>query len=118
MYHLEVGCFLLGEDLKIDGSNFPRWYQRLRSVLLNNDLLYMIKEPLAEAPGPNATAQDLDEYCEARDIAIKVGTLMSSSMEPCLKEYYQHHDPYSMINALRSHFAPQVRKQKYDCLNE
>jgi hypothetical protein len=90
----------------------------VRNVLLHNDLLYVIEEPLAGAPGPNATTQDHNEYREAHDIAIEVQTLMSSSMEPCLKAYYQHRDPYSMINTLRGLFAPQVRKQKFDCLNE
>jgi hypothetical protein len=85
---------------------------------MHNDLLYMIKEPLVEAPGPNATAQDHDEYCEARDIAIKVQTLMSTFVEPRLKAYYQHCDMYSMINVLWSHFDPEVRKQKYECLNK
>jgi hypothetical protein len=118
MYRLEVGCFLLGDNLKVNGSNFPRWYQRLRNVLLHNDLLYVIKEPLDEAPGLNATAQDREEYREARDIVIRVQTLMLSSMEPCLKAYYEHRDSYLMIDALRSHFAHQVRKQEYDCLNE
>jgi hypothetical protein len=118
MYHLKVGCFLLGENLKIDGSNFPRWYQRLRNILLHNDLFYVIKQPLDETPGLDATAQDREEYHEAHDIVIRVQTLMLSSMEPHLKAHYDHHDPYSMINALRSHFAPQVRKKKYDCLNE
>jgi hypothetical protein len=78
----------------------------------------VIKEPLDEAPGLNATAQDREEYCEARDIVIRVQTLMLSSTEHHLKAHYEHRDPYSMINALRSHFAPQVRKQEYDCLNE
>jgi hypothetical protein len=85
MYHLKVGCFLLGDNLKFDGSNFPRWYQCLTNVLLNNDLLYVIKEPLDEAPGLNASAQDREEYHEARDIVIRVQSLMLSSMEPRLK---------------------------------
>jgi hypothetical protein len=84
---------------------------------MQNDLLYVIEERLAGAPDPNATAQDRDEYCEARDIVIKVQTLMSASMETRLRAYYQHRDPYSMINALRGLFAPQVRRQKFDCLD-
>jgi hypothetical protein len=51
MYHLKVGCYLLGHDLRIDGSNFPRCHLRLRDILLHNDLLFMTMEPLAEAPG-------------------------------------------------------------------
>jgi hypothetical protein len=43
MNHHGVGCWLLREDLKIDGSNFPGWCLRLRNVLLHNDLLFMIE---------------------------------------------------------------------------
>jgi hypothetical protein len=81
MYHLGVGCYLLGEDLRIDGSNFPGWHLRLRNVLLHNDLLFMIMEPLAEAPGWNATAQVREEYCGTREIVVEVQTLMSTSMK-------------------------------------
>jgi hypothetical protein len=69
----------------------------------------MIREQIAEAPGPNATAEDSEEYSEAYDTAIRVQTLMESSMESSLKACCQHHDPYMMINALKNHFAPQVR---------
>jgi hypothetical protein len=85
MYHLGVGCCLLEDDLRLDGSNFLVWYLRLRNVVLHSDLLFMIHEPLAEAPGPNATTQDRKEYCETREIAIEVQTLMSTSMEPRLR---------------------------------
>jgi hypothetical protein len=118
MYHLGVGCWLLGEDLKLDGSNFPGWCLRLRNVLLHNDPLFKIEEPLAKEPGWHATAQDRDEYCETREIAIEVKTLMATSMEPRLRVLFQHRDPYSMFRALKSLFAPKVRALKYDCLNE
>jgi hypothetical protein len=32
MYHLVVGYYLLGDDLRIDGSNFPGWHLSLRNV--------------------------------------------------------------------------------------
>jgi hypothetical protein len=85
---------------------------------MQNGLLHVIEEPLAAAPGPNATAQDRNEYREARDIAIEVQILMSTSMEPRLRALYQHHDLYSMLNALKGVFAPQLRIQRFDCLNE
>jgi hypothetical protein len=58
---------------------------RLRNVLLHNDLLFMITEPLAKAPGWNATAQDHEEYRETHEIAVEVQTLMPTSMEPRLR---------------------------------
>jgi hypothetical protein len=82
MYHLGVVVWLCGEDLKIDGSNFPGWCLHLRNVLLPNDLLFMIEEPLAKDPGWHATAQDHDEYRGTHEIATEVKTLMATSMEP------------------------------------
>jgi hypothetical protein len=85
---------------------------------MKNDLLHVLEEPLVEALGPNATAQDRDKYREAHDISIEVHTLMLGSMEPHLKAYYQNHNPFVMIKTLQALFAPQVRKPSYECLNE
>jgi hypothetical protein len=49
---------------------------------------------------------------------VEVQTLMSTSMESRLRAYYQHRDPYLMLNALKGLFAPQVRMQKFDYLNK
>jgi hypothetical protein len=43
---------------------------------------------------------------------------MSTSMEPRLRVLFQHQDLYSMVNALKSLFAPRVRAQKFECLGE
>jgi hypothetical protein len=118
MYHLGVGCYFLGEDLRIDGLNFPGWFLHLRNVLLHNDLLFMIEEPLEKAPGWNAAAQDREKCHETREIATNVQTLMATSIEPRLRVLFQHRDPYSMLRVLKSHFAPKVRALKYDCLGE
>jgi hypothetical protein len=118
MYHLGVGCWLLGEDLKIDGSDFPRWCLHLRNVFLHNYLLFMIEKPLAKEPGWYASVQDRDEYHETCEIATEVKTLMATSMEPRLKVFFQHRDPYLMFRALKHLFAPKVRALKYGFLNE
>ena len=47
---IDYGSFLPEEQLKSDGSNFPDWYQLLRTVLMQNDLLYVIQEPLGDPP--------------------------------------------------------------------
>jgi hypothetical protein len=90
----------------------------LRNILLYNDLLFMIEEPLAKEPGWHATAQDREEYRKTHEIATEVQTLMATSMEPRLKMLFQHRDPYLMLRALKSHLAPKVRALKYDCLGE
>jgi hypothetical protein len=118
MEHIDYDSFMWEERLKNEWSNFPCWHQHVRNVLIQKDLLYVLEETLAEAPRPNATAQDRDEYHEAHDISIKVQNLMAGSMEPHLKAYYQHHKPFAMIKVPQTLFAPQVRKQSYYCLNE
>jgi hypothetical protein len=118
MYHLGVGCYLLGEDLRLDGSNFLGWCLHLRNVLLHNDMLFMIEEPLDKAPSLNATAQDCEEYHETHEIATEVQTLMATSMEPHLRVLFQHRDLYLKLRALKSLFAPKVRALKYDCLSK
>ena len=42
--------FIFGENLRLDGSNFSRWYQLLRDTLEKNFLLYVIEEPLRDRP--------------------------------------------------------------------
>jgi hypothetical protein len=88
MHNFDFSSFLWEEDLKFDGSNFPSWHRHVRNFIMQNDLLCVIEEPLAGASIPNATAQDRDEYRKARDIAIEVQTLMSTTMEPHLRAYY------------------------------
>jgi hypothetical protein len=39
-------------------------------------------------------------------------------MEPRLRVLFQHCDPYLMLKALKSLFAPKVRAQKYGCMYE
>jgi hypothetical protein len=81
----------------------------LRNVLLHNDLLFMIMEPLAEAPGWSATAHDCEEHRETHEIAVEVQMLMYTSMEPRLRVLFQYRDLYSMLKALKSLFAPKFR---------
>jgi hypothetical protein len=56
MHHFDFSSFLWEEDLKFDGSNFPSCHQRVTNLIMQNDLLYVIEEPLAGASGPDATA--------------------------------------------------------------
>lgn len=64
--------FVRDEELKADGSNFIDWYQLLRDVLVSNDLLYMIREPLGDGSGDSASEDDGDDYRTRRDLFIIV----------------------------------------------
>jgi len=117
-HQIDYGSFLHEEQLKSDGSNFVDWYQRLRSILLQNDLLYVIEEPLGEAPRDDAGVDDYDEYRDSRDNAIAVQTMIVASMEPQMKERYQNLNPYVMVDVLKAFFAPQMRLMGFECLRE
>ena len=40
----------LAEELRLDGSNFAKWYLLLCEVLHTNDLLDVLKEPIGDKP--------------------------------------------------------------------
>ena len=116
--NIDYGSFLRDEELKSDGSNFIDWYQRLRGVLLQNDLLYIIEEPLGDAPDYSASEDDRDEYYGRRDSAIAVQVMMLNTMVAGMRGRYQNTYPFEMVDELKTLFAPQVRLMKFECLNE
>ena len=58
----KYGCFKDIEPLKRDGSNFSHWFRSLRDVLEINNVMYVIENPLRFPPGPEASAQDRDDF--------------------------------------------------------
>ena len=107
------------EKLKNDGSNFIDWYQRLRDVLISNDLLYVIQELLGDGPGDSASEDDDDDdYRTRRDLFIIVQRAMLYSMDPELWVRFSNTNAYDMVDALKALFISQVRVMKYECLDE
>ena len=115
---IDYGSFLRDEELKSDGSNFIDWYQRLRDILISNDLLYMIQEPLGDAPGDSASENDNGDYRDHRDISITVQCAMLYSMESELRVRFSNTNAYEMVDELKALFAPQVRVMKYEYLDK
>ena len=114
---IDFGSFLRDEELKTDGSNFIDWYQRLRGILISNDLLYVIQEPLGDEPGDSASEDD-DDYRNRRDISITVQCAMLYSMEYELRSCFSNTNAYEMVDELKALFAPQVRVMKYEYLDK
>ena len=115
---INYGSFPHEEELKSDGSNFIDWYQCLRGVLLQNDLLYVIEEPLGDAPGDSVNVDDYDEYRDHHENCIAVQVMMLNSMVAGMRGRYQNTYPFEMVDELKTLFAPQVKLMKYECLNE
>ena len=57
---LSLRSFL--EKDKLNGANFLDWYRNLRIVLTQERKLYVLKQPILEAPPANATRADRDAY--------------------------------------------------------
>ena len=50
------------EKLKGCGSNYLAWYNNFTGVLDTMGLLYVIQEPLGEAPALNASQDEIDAH--------------------------------------------------------
>ena len=42
---VDYGSLFIAEELRLDGSNFVKWYLRLREVLNTHARLYVLNEP-------------------------------------------------------------------------
>ena len=68
--YIDLGSFFQDEELKSDGSNFIDWYQCFRGLLYVNDVLYVIQEPLGDAPDESASEEEHNEFRARRDMYI------------------------------------------------
>ena len=116
--NINLGFFLYDEKLNNDGSNFINWYQRLRDNLDSNGLLYVIQEPLGDAPGDSVSGNDNGDYHDRRSLSIAVQSTMLHSMESELRVRFSNTDAYEMVDGLKALFASQVRIMKYELLDK
>ena len=100
-------------QLCLDGSNFARWYQRLRDTLEVNNLLYMIEEPLADRPDFPANEDDYDDWRELQDVYIRVEWLMVTRMTYDMRMQFCDSRANEIVVELKALFIAQVRIMKY-----
>ena len=115
--HYDLSHFFQCPLLRVDGSNFIDWYQDLRHVLRDNDILYVIKEPLGDKSGASASQEEDDAYCACWDTFITIQCTMTSCMAPELRSRFEDLEPYDMVDELKALFMEQVRLMKFKCLN-
>ena len=73
----DYGSMFVAEELRLDGSNFIEWYQRLREVLATNDQLYVLHEPLEEKPQDSASYNKRMAWLDRSKTHVQ-GSLLSS----------------------------------------
>ena len=73
---VDYGSLFVAEKLRLDGSNFVKWYLRLREDLNTHAHLYVLDEPLEECPNVSAS---YEEYCSAPTPELYSETLCNRS---------------------------------------
>ena len=73
---LDYGRLFLVEELRLDGSNFAKWYLLLRNVLHTNDLLHVLDELIGDKPDASASEEDHMEWLEHQGTYLLVEWLM------------------------------------------
>ena len=74
------------EKDKLNGANFLDWYRNLRIVLTQERKLYVLEQPIPEAPPANAPQADKDAYKKHQDDALDVSCLMLATMNSELQK--------------------------------
>lgn len=116
--YVDFCSFVRDEELRADGSNFSDWYQHLRDVLVSNDLLYLIREPLGDKSDESTSEDDKDDFRTRRDLFIIVQCAMLYSVDSVLRVRIWNTNAYDMVDGLKALIIEQVRIIKYECLDK
>jgi len=116
--HIDHASFLPEEILNVEGSNYVDWFHRLRTVLIERNLVHVMERPLGAAPGPDASDWELVDHIHALNNVIAVRNLMHAVIAPHWQNLYHDHTPWDLIVDLIQRFGPQARMQKFACIRE
>jgi hypothetical protein len=89
--YLDFTHFFNGQVLSADGSNFTKWYLRLRTSLQRNDALYTVIEPLGSPPGEDAN-QAVDAFHDRRDCYTMAQNAIYNMMDPEMRGFWEATD--------------------------
>ena len=102
------------EKDKLNGANFLDWYRNLRIVLTQERKLYVLEQPIPEAPPTNATRADKDAYKKQQDDALDVSCLMLATMNSELQKQHELMGAYDMVEHLRQLYQGQARHKRFE----
>ena len=86
---------------KLNGANFLDWYRNLRIILTQERKLYVLEQPIPEAPPATATRADKDAYKKHQDDALDVSCLMLTTINSELQKQHELMTAYDMVEHLR-----------------
>jgi len=100
---------------KLNGPNFYDWYRKLRIVLKQEGKTYVLRRPLPEKIGTNASHAVRDAWNKHYTDVVDVRSLMLASMESDKRELYETMEsPIEIINDLKDNFEERTRVERYD----
>ncbi|KAK1670015.1 hypothetical protein QYE76_058174 [Lolium multiflorum] len=103
----------LEKELKSNGSNFTDWFRHV--IFLNGgNLQYVLDAPLGRPPPP-AVSEDEKNVYETRVIRYsQVQCANLCSLEAELQKRFEHHDPYELVNELKTIFETHAVVESYE----
>jgi hypothetical protein len=110
--------FFNGQELSDDGSNFTKWYLRLRNSLQCNETLFTIIEPLGLPPEEHSDQAMINAFHYRRNCYFIVCTAIHSMMVPEMRSFRETATSNEIISDLKEIFEPEVRLMGHECLNE
>ncbi|GJT70449.1 retrotransposon protein, putative, ty1-copia subclass [Tanacetum coccineum] len=104
------------EKQKLTGPNFIDWYRQLRIVLLVEDKLDYLEQPIPPAPVPTQAGQQVaPEALAAHNAWVKgskeIVGLMLMTMEPDIQQNLENLSAYDMLQELKTLFAQQAKQE-------
>ena len=88
------------EKDKLNGANFLDWYRNLRIVLTQERKLYVLEQPIPEAPPATAPRADRDAFKKHQDDALDVSCLILATMNSELQKQHELMGAYDMVEHL------------------
>ena len=83
-------------------------------VLKQEKKLYVLENPVPEAPARNASQLVRDAFKKHEDDALDAGCLMLITMEPELQKQHESLGAFDMIEHLKLLFQEQARQERYE----
>ena len=98
---------------KLNGANFLDWYRNLRIVLTQERKLYVLEQPIPEAPPATATRADRDAYKKHQDDALDVSYLMLATMNSELQKQHELMTAYDIVKHIHQLYQGQTRHERF-----
>jgi hypothetical protein len=85
--YIDFTHFFSGQVLSANGSNFTKWYLRLRTSLQRYDALYMVVEPLGAPPGEDVDQATVEAFRDRLDCYTLGQNAIFNMMDPDMRGF-------------------------------